>query len=132
MLMQGTMDPSPVSISGQACHPDDFITELLVNGVDISVSGAQRCEAFELSQESRWGMSVISGRVEAESGPPGFLAQSYLRSPAYFAPAAAPDPEAQVEHALFVQLNQEAIDDRTSTTWPRFCRWPRAASISAR
>ncbi len=111
MLMQGTMDPSPVSISGQACHPDDFITELVVDGVDIPVSGAQRCESFELSQEGRWGMSVISGRVEAESGPPGYLAQSYLRSPTYFAPAVAPDPEAQVEHALFVQLGQEAIDD---------------------
>ncbi|NIN72875.1 MAG: hypothetical protein GTO46_13305 [Gemmatimonadetes bacterium] len=110
-LQEGTMEVSPVSITGQACHPDDFITELVVNGVDMPVSGTQRCEAFELSQESRWGMSVISGRVEAESGPPGYLAQSYLRSPTYFAPAAAPDPEAQVEHALFVQLNQEAIDD---------------------
>lgn len=111
MLMQGTMDASPVSISGQACHPDDFITELVVDGVDISVSGAQRCESFTLNQESRWGMSVIHGRVDAESGPTGYLAQSYLRSPTYLAPAAAPDAEAQVEHALFVQLNQEAIDD---------------------
>jgi hypothetical protein len=111
MLMQGTMDASPVSITGQACHSDDFITGLVVNGETMPVSGGQRCESFELNQESRWGMSVISGRVEAESGPTGYLAQSYLRSPTYFAPAAAPDPDAQVEHALFVQLNQEAIDD---------------------
>lgn len=111
MLQQGTMDASPVSVTGQACHPEDFITELVVNGVDMPVSGAQRCETFELSQESSWGMSVISGRVEAASGPTGYLAQSYLRSPTYFAPAAAPDAEAQVEHALVVQLNQEAIDD---------------------
>lgn len=111
MLQQGTLGPSPVSISGQACHPDDFITELAVNGIDIPVFGAQRCESFELDQESRWGMSVISGRVEAESGPTGHLAQSYLRSPTYFEPATAPDPGTQVEHALFIQLNQEAIDD---------------------
>ncbi len=111
MLQQGTMDASPVSVTGQACHPDDFITELVMNDQTLPVSGGRLCEAFELTQESRWGMSVISGRVEAESGPTGHLAQSYLRSPTYFAPAAAPDAEAQVEHALVVQLNQEAIDD---------------------
>ena len=60
MLVSGTYDPSPVTVTGEACHESQPITSLSVNGTTVSVSGDQLCEDFSVTVDSPWGMTAIT------------------------------------------------------------------------
>jgi hypothetical protein len=111
MIQAGTLDDWPVRIAGRACDPVSPITSLTIGGVPLAVTGDRLCEPFEVEQPSRWGLTVIRGRAADAAGDTGVLAQSFLRSPAYFPTTYAPTPEGRVPHALIAQLNQPLIDD---------------------
>jgi hypothetical protein len=108
MLMQGTTGDSPVQISGRVCHDAAPITGITVNGAAVTVSGTALCESFDVTQTSAWGMSTITVEAVNAHGRRAEHVQSYLRSPAFQALAATPDV---IANGMFVQLNQQAIDD---------------------
>lgn len=113
-LQQGTLLPSPVAITGTACHVRFPITELEVAGVAVPVSGSNLCETFTVTQESRWGLSIINGRARNSRGRVGTVVQSYARSPEYYTLAKdAPPPRID---GLFTRLSQSVIDDGDRST----------------
>ncbi len=109
MLASGTMQDSPVLITGSITDGVCPIKSATLNGEPLSVGGKTSL-AFSKEQSSRWGLSVIRVEAEDECGNFAVAAQSYLRSPGYFSLGASPKPEMVVQ-ALMVQLNQESIDD---------------------
>jgi hypothetical protein len=111
MLLQGTMDDSPVTVNGEACDLLHTITGLSIFGETISVSGDNLCEPFSVGESCGWGMTVITGSVTNSEGDTGTLAQSFLRSPEYLPVATAQEQSARVDKALFTQLNQPVFDD---------------------
>jgi hypothetical protein len=110
MIKEGSLDNSLVDLSGIACDSFQTITNLEINGSKLSLTGADPCETLDLQQISRWGLSIIHGKILNDIGWEGRLAHSFLRSPDYLSPT-ADDPKGQAESGLLIQLNQEFIDD---------------------
>jgi hypothetical protein len=67
-LQQGTLESSPVDITGTACHVRYPITQLEVAGVNVPVAGTNLCEPFTVTQQSRWGLSIITGTARRARG----------------------------------------------------------------
>lgn len=114
-LQQGTLLPSPVEITGTACHVRYPITELEVAGVAVPVSGSNLCEPFTVTQQSRWGLSIINGVARNSRGRVGTVVQSYARSPEYYDLAKDAADSRRIE-GLFTRLGQSAIDDGDRST----------------
>jgi hypothetical protein len=114
-LQQGTLLPSPVEITGTACHVRYPITELEVAGVSVPVTGTNLCEPFSVTQQSRWGLSIITGTARNARGRVGTVVQSYARSPEYYeSPLDAPG--AVIIPGFFTRINQPALDDGNRAT----------------
>lgn len=114
-LQQGTLSESPVDIAGTACHVRFPITELEVAGVNVPVAGTNLCEPFTVTQQSRWGLSIITGTARNSRGRTGTVVQSYSRSPEYY--QSPKDVAGGVSiPGFFTRLNQPALDDGDRTT----------------
>jgi len=114
-LQQGTLLPSPVEITGTACHVRYPITELEVAGVSVPVAGTNLCEPFTVTQQSRWGLSIITGMARNARGRVGTVVQSYTRSPDYYE-SPFDMPEAVSIPGFFTRINQPALDDGNRAT----------------
>jgi hypothetical protein len=111
MIAGGSLKEARLAIVGEACTASGAIKNLTINGQAIAVGGRRNCEAFTQEQNSRWGLSIVTGRAEDERGNIGFLTHSYLRSPMAFPNATVAREDGRVRHAVFAQINQEVIDD---------------------
>lgn len=114
-LQQGTLESSPVDITGTACHVRYPIAQLEVAGVNVPVAGTNLCEPFTVTQQSRWGLSIITGTARNTRGRVGTVVQSYARSPEYY-----PSPKDLAGGVsipgFFTRLNQPALDDGDRST----------------
>jgi hypothetical protein len=111
-LQQGTLSSSAVDITGTACHVRYPITQLEIAGVAVPVPGTNLCEAFTVTQQSRWGLSIITGTAQNSRGRIGTVVQSYVRSADYY-----PSPNGAVSiPGFFTRLTQPLIDDGDRTT----------------
>ena len=111
MLADGSLADGNVTVSGEACDPTDGIASLTVLGGTVPVSGHPPCQAFDVAQTSRWGLSIVTADATSAGGAHKSLVQSYLRSPSYFSPASSQAQSARVPAASVAQLNQQLLDD---------------------
>lgn len=113
-LEVGSEAVEPVQITGTACHARYPIAHLQIAGTDVPVSGSNLCEPFAVTQESRWGMSFITGTARNTRGREGTVVQSYVRGRSYYDPPEAGDLARSVR-GLYSHLTQAAIDDGIRT-----------------
>ena len=114
-LQQGTLSESLVDITGTACHVRFPISQLEIAGVNVPVAGTNLCEPFTVTQQSRWGLSIITGTARNTRGRTGTVVQAYTRSPEYYQ-SPKDLPGALSIPGLFTRLNQPALDDGDRTT----------------
>ena len=114
-LQQGTLSESPVDITGTACHVRFPITQLEIAGVNVPVAGTNLCEPFTVTQQSRWGLSIITGTARNTRGRTGTVVQAYTRSPEYYQ-SPKDLPGGLSIPGFFTRLNQPALDDGDRVT----------------
>ncbi|MEE8408215.1 MAG: hypothetical protein V3T05_01295 [Myxococcota bacterium] len=115
MLQVGGNEDYDITVAGTVTDRISPIASLEVGGVAIPVSGANRSEAFDATQASRWGLSIVSGRAVDACGNVATLAQAYMRSPSFASPSTYGDPAARIDAGFTVQLNQVIVDDHDRT-----------------
>jgi hypothetical protein len=113
MLAEGTSDPSPVTVRGQACDEAHAVKNVKVAGQDVAVTGPGPCHPFELRVQSPWGLTVVDGTVVNDAGQAGALAHAFLRSPGWFPAAGA---EAMASQGAVVQIGPALLDDGDRAT----------------
>ena len=118
MLLQGDVNNSTVGISGTVADSINPILDITILGERQSVGGAVLSEDFSTSHTSRWGLNIVTGSATDECGNTRIIAQSYLRSGAYFDAAdtpcegtAAACTSARADRGIHAHLNQNVIDD---------------------
>ena len=109
MLMSGTTDPSPVAVTGEACHESQVITSLTINGVAQSVGGDAHCETFSTTVNSSWGLSTITVVARNALGREATHVQSWLRAPEYFPPLLTADPGGRIATAALLRFNPTGV-----------------------
>ena len=109
MLMSGTNDPSPVTVTGEACHESQAITSLTINGVAQSVGGDAHCETFSTTVNSPWGHSTITVVARNALGREATHVQSWLRAPEYFPPLLATDPGGRIANAALLRFSPSGV-----------------------
>jgi len=77
MVQDGTLDVSPISLSGSAYDSVSTVTSLTIGGQSVSLSGTPPCLDFTTQMDSRWGLNIITGSARNEAGTTMTLAQSY-------------------------------------------------------
>lgn len=120
-VQSGNFGTSPVDLSGTACDSVSTMTSLTLNGVSVPLTGSPPCLDFASQMDTRWGVNIITGTATNRAGAKSRVVQSFLRSPQYSAsvstPASAsrnaPSATNEVPSGLYVQMNQELIDDGT-------------------
>ncbi len=116
MMVNGGAADTSITIDGTVTDTVSFITGLALIGNDLAPAGNNFTESFSVNQISRWGLSIIDGVAVDECGNRSVIAQSYLRSGAYFGAFTFPEPTARAARGIIAHLNQPVIDDGDRTT----------------
>lgn len=116
MLPTGPNTDLDIGIAGSATDAVSAIVDLTLNGAGLPVSGANLTEPVVGTASSRWGLTIITGSATDACGNRSVLAQSFLRSGAYFNASLAPDPGARAAQGILAQLNQSVLDDGNRST----------------
>ncbi len=111
MIVGGTDAPMDVEVAGQVCDPLYPITNLVIDGVNVPVSGTSKCAAFSLMRPSRWGLTMVKGEATNANGQVGHLAHSFLRSGEYLADNTDGGTAAPVSNAAIAHLGATMLDD---------------------
>ncbi len=107
-LQQST---ASVSISGTVSDGVSAIESLEINDNVIAVTPGVTSVPISRTQNSEWGLNVITGSAVDECGNRRVIAQSYLRSGQYFTAATWSSSTARATSGILARLNQPVIDD---------------------
>jgi hypothetical protein len=110
LLVEGGQDSAVVTVSGQVCDAVHAITDLRLLGGALLPADGGTCRRFEAQQSSRWGLTIVHAEAVNDAGETGYLAQSFVRSPSWFASGSG-DPAARAESGVVLQIDASVVDD---------------------
>jgi len=111
MIERGGTADDTVLVSGFAFDAESPLVSLVIDGQEQLSAQATDPVPFAVATSSPWGLSIVTASAEDACGNRVELAQSYLRSGAYFPAPTDPNPDATVGGALEMHANQALLDD---------------------